>query len=260
MTVVCVLGMHRSGTSCLAGALQSAGLFAGEVVESAPFNPKGNRENLRIRALNDAVLGASGGSWRHPPQELTWTPEHERERNDIVTDFERRADVWTFKDPRTVLTLDFWRAGIADFVLVGTFRHPTAVVGSLQQRALDSNDPQLRIDVQEAIRLWLHYNRIIVDLRRQSVFPLLCFDDPVEAYLDNLRAAIVWIETRLGKLTRCQPDAAAQFFDEKLVRQIPREARSAGGAGPHRELGEAAEELYSELSGMAVQEGCFLDR
>lgn len=259
MTVVCVLGMHRSGTSCLAGALQSAGLFAGEVVESAPFNPKGNRENLRIRALNDAVLDASGGSWRCPPQELTWTAQHERERNDIIADFERSTDVWTFKDPRTVLTLDFWRDGRAEVVLVGTFRHPTAVVGSLQQRALDSNDPQLRIDVQEAIRLWLHYNQIIVDLRRQAVFPVLCFDDPVKDYLDSLRAAIVWIETRLGNHSIFQPDAAAQFFDEKLVRQSPREARSAGGYELNRELGEAAEELYSELSGMAVQKGCFVE-
>ena len=28
--VVCILGMHRSGTSCLTGSLQQAGLFLGD--------------------------------------------------------------------------------------------------------------------------------------------------------------------------------------------------------------------------------------
>jgi len=41
-----ILGMHRSGTSCLAGCLQAAGLISGEVNIQAMYNAKGNRENL----------------------------------------------------------------------------------------------------------------------------------------------------------------------------------------------------------------------
>ena len=33
--VICILGMHRSGTSSLAGCLQEAGLELGDVVEWA---------------------------------------------------------------------------------------------------------------------------------------------------------------------------------------------------------------------------------
>lgn len=41
--VVIVLGMHRSGTSCLTGLLQQAGVALGNVVKEAAHNKKGNR-------------------------------------------------------------------------------------------------------------------------------------------------------------------------------------------------------------------------
>lgn len=50
-TEVCVLGMHRSGTSVLAGCLGNYGLYLGEVVREAPHNKEGNNENLAVRAL-----------------------------------------------------------------------------------------------------------------------------------------------------------------------------------------------------------------
>jgi len=46
---VAILGMHRSGTSCLAGSLQELGLYLGEVYDQNPHNPRGNRENAAAR-------------------------------------------------------------------------------------------------------------------------------------------------------------------------------------------------------------------
>ena len=255
MTVVLVLGMHRSGTSCLAGALQAAGLDAGEVVESAPFNPKGNRENLRIRALNDAVLEASGGSWRRQPRHLQWQPEHEEERGRIIAEFNARTDHWMFKDPRTVLTLDFWRAADVGVEFVGTFRHPSAVVASLQQRAIDSSDPQLDIATDEALHLWLQHNRVIADLRRRGAFPLICFDSPPSEYLDSLKDAIGWLQTKIDARPPLQPEEAARIFDLRLIRQSPPSARASSEAAFRSELMEAAEALYSELSKMTGRDG-----
>ena len=60
--VIGVLGMHRSGTSCLTGTLEEAGVFLGEVVVQAKFNARGNRENRRIMDLHNAVLAAKGSS------------------------------------------------------------------------------------------------------------------------------------------------------------------------------------------------------
>src|SRR3954462_4719838 len=108
-SVVVILGMHRSGTSCLAGTLQDCGLYLGEVYEWRPFNLKGNRENQRIMDVNDAVLNLSDGAWNRPPTQLRWDDACSAERDAIVRGMrEASTGPWGFKDPRTLLTLPFW--------------------------------------------------------------------------------------------------------------------------------------------------------
>src|SRR5690606_15498004 len=79
-----VLGMHRCGTSALAGSLQRRGLHLGPVQERNPHNLRGNRESLRVMHLNNAVLEHSGGAWDNPPPSVSWTSEHIAERELIV--------------------------------------------------------------------------------------------------------------------------------------------------------------------------------
>src|SRR5205085_1596864 len=86
---VCVLGMHRSGTSCLAGTLEEAGLYLGEVIRKSPFNPKGNRENPLIMALHEELLSANSGSWDDPPREVVWSDEQRRARDEIIGSYRR---------------------------------------------------------------------------------------------------------------------------------------------------------------------------
>ena len=45
---VIILGMHRSGTSCLTGCLKEYGLHLGDVSESNKHNKKGNQENKEV--------------------------------------------------------------------------------------------------------------------------------------------------------------------------------------------------------------------
>ena len=68
--IYAVLGMHRSGTSWLAGSLEERGLALGEVNESAKYNAKGNRENSELQSLHAAVLRDSGGTWRDIPRRI----------------------------------------------------------------------------------------------------------------------------------------------------------------------------------------------
>ena len=133
---VIITGMHRSGTSCLAGTLQRNGMLLGKVFEWNPHNKKGNRENENIMLLNESILTASSGSWDSPPAELTWTEEHETRRDDIIREMMGLSGnhIWGFKDPRVVLTLPFWKDGLDSIRLVGTFRHPLSVAYSLWSR------------------------------------------------------------------------------------------------------------------------------
>ena len=65
--VICILGMHRSGTSCLTGSLQEAGLSLGDCHTWNPHNLRGNRENQAFVDLHDDILKANHGAWDAPP-------------------------------------------------------------------------------------------------------------------------------------------------------------------------------------------------
>lgn len=167
--IVIVLGMHRSGTSCLTGSLQQAGLSLGEHSTWNPFNQKGNRENTEITALHDAVLQANGGSWDNPPTTTHWSPAHRQQAATILANHAQDA-IWGFKDPRTLLTLQGWLdLGIAP-AFIGIFRSPWAVAHSLAQRSPD------QMSVARGLELWYDYNARLLALHNARPFPLLCFD------------------------------------------------------------------------------------
>ena len=48
MKTIAILGMHRSGTSCLTGCLQQMGLNLGKVSDFNEYNLKGNKEDDKI--------------------------------------------------------------------------------------------------------------------------------------------------------------------------------------------------------------------
>src|ERR1700722_1604349 len=131
--------MHRSGTSCLAGSLEEAGLHLGEVFRVGRHNLKGNRENGRIMALQEDILVHSGGTWNQPPEQECWSDAHRADRDSIVRSY-GDVSVWGFKDPRTTLLVDFWREVLPGLRPVGTLRHPQCVAESLQKRGGGSID------------------------------------------------------------------------------------------------------------------------
>lgn len=165
--VVAIVGMHRSGTSAVAGTLQEAGLYLGSVLRKHDSNARGTREHLGIVELHDAIFAHSGGSWRDPPGSFGWTDEHRDERDRVISRF-AAAELWGFKDPRTILLLDFWREALGDSLsLVGVFREPGAVVASLLERDGGSSE--------EWLSLWTHYNAQLLREHEDHRFPLVEF-------------------------------------------------------------------------------------
>ncbi len=214
--VICILGMHRSGTSSLAGAIERAGAFAGDVERISPCQHRGSRENHRMVFLNDALLAANNGSWYDPPNDLSWSPQRAYERDRNVAEMGRQSPVWMFKDPRTLLTLPFWQEGVEQLHFVGTFRHPMNVALSLYQRQL--------IPIRKGFDLWIHYNRLLLQAFRHSPFPILCFDLPTEAYLSQLSQAIEQLNNQLDGLASLSPAQARAFYTADAVHQRNYEA------------------------------------
>src|SRR6476620_7207833 len=118
MTAIVVLGMHRSGTSCLAGMLAAGGVAsAGEAVRNWD-NARGHHEMLDVVRLNEAVLAHSGGHWLSQPTTVRWTDEHAATRDHLLSaQIDGRPAL--LKDPRMLLTLPFWRASPVPFHAIG---------------------------------------------------------------------------------------------------------------------------------------------
>ena len=160
---VCITGMHRSGTSMVARILLECGVDLGpreDLLEPNTGNREGYWENRRFNELNDRLLDRLGGGWDVPPklaegwendEELLELKELARE---LVAEFPTDRP-WGWKDPRTSLTLAFWRQVVPGLNVVVCVRDPIEVSHSLSRR--DSSSEAF------GLRLWLAYNRAILD-------------------------------------------------------------------------------------------------
>lgn len=213
-----ILGMHRSGTSCLTGMLEEAGLWLGDVKRASTHNRKGNRENPRIMQLNEAVLAANGGAWDNPPSaQVQWDAAQMSERAEILSTYPK-GRMWGFKDPRTLFTLEGWRRALPQARLVGSFRHPVAVARSLEARS--------KMPLDRGLALWTSYNHRLLDLAQSEDVPLICFDMPPAAYLAKVDALISDLGLR-------PPAQGSSFFEADLRHQsatdtaaLPRETQA----------------------------------
>lgn len=217
--VVAVLGMHRSGTSWLAGSLQEKGLELGEVSTEDPHNLKGNRESAVLMEIHEGVLRDNGGSWKRPPFPNRWSEERRTALAAFVREMDRDYPAWGFKDPRALLVLDEWRRQVPALVRIGIYRHPLAV-----HRSLAARNP--RFDEARSAKLWCAYNERLVEEHRRAQFPLLRFDVPRERLLRTLDDAA-------GTLELPGAGRASDFFAKDLVHQadtaaapVPRACRT----------------------------------
>jgi len=239
-----ILGMHRSGTSCLAGSLQQAGLVLGDVHTANPHNRKGNREHPELMALHEELLQASGGSWHQPPAQVHWTPEFSARRAAFCKRFSG-VELWGFKDPRALLALDGWLQACPGARMVGSIRHPLAVADSLYRR-----DPHLCAR-EDYLALWAAYNRRLLAYWQRYRFPIVDFDLDDAAYQASLERTLTRLGLRQGwwqRLRRGGPAALWRndglFFDPAL-----RSQRRQGSDGLPAEIAE----LYRQLKQVAAR-------
>jgi len=139
MTCIIVLGMHRSGTSLVAGICQKLGAHMGEYFRIGDeSNPDGYFEDLDWRAMNKWIINAAGGTWYDPPSALETTVHAMRLRPIIesLIKTKSRFDPWGFKDPRTCLTARGLYRIIPDLKFVVVRRPELEIVESLKKRSI----------------------------------------------------------------------------------------------------------------------------
>ncbi len=160
---VCVTGMHRSGTSMVANLLHRCGLHLGEeeeLIGPSAHNTRGYWENRRFLEINEEILRHSGGGWDMPPEvriegglsEVYGALKAKAEQTAMAL---RHQPVWGWKDPRTCLTMPFWKALFPEMTVLVCVRNPLEVVFSLSRRGSTSK--------ALGLRLWRIYNQRLLD-------------------------------------------------------------------------------------------------
>lgn len=182
---VIILGMHRSGTSCLTGCLKSFGLKLGDVSEYNKYNEKGNQEDRQVFRLNEDILRANGGSWNQVPEQISPLNEnHTKQVTDVIADYAKIDGCWGIKDPRMLITYPLWKSLLPPHSLLGTFRHPKAVAQSLLARK------NLSVPLEQGYELWLSYNLRLLQLMKENPFPLINYDLPEDQYLSRIKTMV----------------------------------------------------------------------
>ncbi|MGW8128194.1 MAG: glycosyltransferase [Stenotrophomonas sp.] len=142
---VLVLGMHRSGTSALTGALALRGVFLGrDLMAPGPDNPKGFWEHAGVVDIHERLLDALGRSW-DDPRELPdgWldapatAAAREQLRELLLAEFGEQP-LWAMKDPRLCRLLPLWLPLLAEMGIAASAvvvaRDPREVAASLWAR------------------------------------------------------------------------------------------------------------------------------
>ena len=204
-----ILGMHRSGTSCLTGMLSKYGLYLDAVSQTDPYNNKGNQEAETVIRINNELLSINKSSWFKPkkveniPLNLALRIEKYYLQMTMDAYFSGKK-YWGCKDPRMLFCLAAWFKK-ERVLFLGTIRHPSKVVLSLLSR--DEKYIEQKNDPWE---LWFQYNSELLSLYRTKRFPIVNFDWKPDRYC----AAVKNIALYLGLENDYE-----NFFDKKLVHQ-----------------------------------------
>ncbi|MEX2120861.1 MAG: hypothetical protein WD847_14820 [Pirellulales bacterium] len=198
-TVVVILGMHRSGTSCLTRALNRCGMHLGDDLLTAPSlsNAQGKWEAREVVEINDRLLAAAGGAWDKVPHRLVPNEELLGRMRDFVARLST-SPVVGWKDPRTVLTYPLWKPLLGDHRVVACWRHPESVAESL---ALREGWP-----LEKGLDLWRTYNeRLLADVEQEAEVIWFDFEMPPQLFTD-------WLEQACPRLRlQFDPHAASSF-------------------------------------------------
>jgi len=219
--------MHRSGTSLTASLLQTLGTDLGQALVAADrHNPKGYFEDTDFVALQRQMLAAAcpadDGGW----PDWGWTERealaeesfaaYREEAQRLIAAKQAGGHPWGWKDPRTTLLLDFWRELLPQARYLLVYRFPWDVVDSI----LRLRAPVFQEHLDYPLRIWLYYNRRLLDFYRRNRHRAL-----LVSVNGLMQAPQFWdlLESRLG-VAGDRPalaQALTRIFDPQLFGQLP---------------------------------------
>lgn len=212
-----VVGMHRSGTSALTGALHACGATVGATADltgANAENPKGFFERRDLRQICDALLHSAGADWwKLSTFSAKAVCPHVLDRQRVA--FQQlvgrmsQEGTWIVKEPRLCLLLPLLCDLVPDARYVFIYRNPIDVAKSLRTRN--------GMSLQHGVALWEKYNLSALDAMKDRVGVSVSY----HALIRDPQKTLTELVTRLSDLgvkdLRVQGDLSA-FVDGSLQR------------------------------------------
>lgn len=220
-TALVVLGMHRSGTSSVAGTLALLGATVPRtLMPPAADNPRGFWESNVVMTLNDQLLaeqGLSWNDWRPGPGRRAGVAD-DRIRDALDSEF-GGADLIVLKDPRMCRLFPEWRTALTgagyDIRVISPIRAPGEVTASLQAR-----NPLSR---EHGLRLWLRHVLEAEAATRGLARHLMTWS----GFMADWRRQIAIMNTRLGLGLDPSLEGRDRAVDEFLTPDLHRQRTDA---------------------------------
>jgi hypothetical protein len=250
-TIVCVLGMHRSGTSLIAGTLSFMGVYLGPEpsLMNRPnmYNRKGFWEHRDFVHINEEILSRLGGRWYRPPgfgrnwESALEIEDLRRRAGAVIQQQFGSADVWGWKDPRTCLTLPFWQQLLPRMRYVICLRNPVDIAMSLHDRN--------GLSMVEGIALWLTYTRSSLQHTADEERHLFSYEQFVEHWPGELQRLADFIGRPEWAGRPAVQDAVRHFVDRDLqhYRSSELEAVDEAALGIPTQGLRMVREIYASL-------------
>lgn|SRR5579872_969760 len=245
---ILIAGMHRSGTSAVAGAINLLGAAApARMIPATAENPSGFWESPVVAGVNDTILKAGQSSW-YDCLDFDCGKFEKRDTATaavfvtagMIAEF-ANGHLLLVKDPRLCLLLDIWLAALREMRMMSVsallvLRHPCEVIASLSRR--DALPPEI------TTALWLHYMLTAEYASRRSPRYILRYD----LLLRDWRSAL----SRAGQVADIRwPvafDAVAPRMNEMLRHELRHHhAYASAQQSVGLPLGRWADQVYQSM-------------
>jgi glycosyltransferase involved in cell wall biosynthesis len=250
---IVVLGMHRSGTSALAGVLCGLGAAAPKktLMGPHPCNQKGLFEALGLAQAHDEFLAAAGSCWHDWRKfDLQWArskeaAHHFAEIRTVLLEEFGEEPMIVLKDPRICRFVPYTLSLLADLdvspVAVLPVRNPLEVALSLQRRD--------NFAVPKSMMLWLRHVLDAEYFSRGLPRHFL----PYEGLLQNWRHHVDRMAEQTDIAWPDRSDRSAAEIDQFLTMELYHERATWDEIADHREVLELARHTYRILMDICRQ-------
>ena len=246
---ICILGMHRSGTSAISSIIADLGYDFGQSLVAGSYdNPRGFYENQRILEINELLLLRLGKRWDNL---IALNPDwYQRERYQDVfdkaiallkSDFQAAGNI-AIKDPRLCLLFPFWKEVLSSqgyaIKVVLAHRKASSIIASLAKRNNFGRSKSSALILAHLLSAELH--------AKSLAKTVVSYDE----LLNNVQQTVSKLREFLeGKSSLEEDSSVGDSIDPALNNEL----NTVVPSGPEDKLSSILHSLLSETEGLYAE-------